>query len=90
MNLSGALSIATGGIATINAQLALISQNVANANTPGYALETGTQESITGDGIGLGVHVGPAQRQIDQALNDSLTRQNAAVSGLATRQTALK
>lgn len=90
MNLSGALSVASGGIANINTQLALISQNIANANTPGYAVEVGTQESITGDGIGLGVHTAPARRQIDQALNDSLTQQNATVSGLATRQTALQ
>ncbi len=71
MNLTGALSIANGGIANINAQLALVSQNVANASTPGYAVEESTQQSINGDGIGLGVHIGPAQRQIDQALNDS-------------------
>jgi flagellar hook-associated protein 1 len=90
MNLTSALSIATGGVANINAQLALVSQNVANASTPGYAVETGTQQSLTADGIGLGVHTGPAQRQIDQALNDSLTAQNASVSGLATTQSALQ
>src|SRR5690349_11992425 len=90
MNLTSALSIASGGIGNINAQLALVSQNVANAKTPGYAVEEGTQESITGEGIGLGVHTGPALRRVDQALAESLTQQNAAVSGLTTRQTALQ
>ena len=35
MSLNSALSIASGGLANINAQFALISQNVANAATPG-------------------------------------------------------
>ncbi len=90
MSIGSALSIATGGIANINKQLALVSNNVANASTPGYAVETSTQTSIVGDGVGLGVFSGPAQRQIDQALNDSLTQQNAAVSNLTTTQTALQ
>ena len=90
MNLTDALSIASGGIANVNAQLAVVSQNIANASTPGYAVETAPQESLTGLGTGLGVRTGPAQRQIDQALNDSLTQQNGTVSGLATTQTALQ
>ncbi|HVZ08742.1 flagellar hook-associated protein FlgK [Rhodopila sp.] len=90
MNLTSALSIATGGIANINTQLALISQNVANAGTAGYATEVSTQSSIVGDGVGFGVRTGVAQRQIDQALTDSLTVQNATVSNLATTQTALQ
>jgi len=90
MGIANALSIATGGIANINTQLALVSNNVANASTPGYAVETATQTSIVGDGISLGVFTGPAQRQVDQALNDSLQHQNAAVNGLTTTQTALQ
>src|SRR3954464_10967577 len=90
MNLTGALSIASGGIGNINAQLALVSQNIANANTPGYAVEESTQESIVGNGIGLGVHTGPARRRVDDTLNDSLTLENATVSNLTIRQTALR
>jgi len=52
MSLDGALSIATGGLANVNRQLALVSQNVANASTPGYAAEIGTQTSVTADGQG--------------------------------------
>ena len=37
MTLDGALSIATGGLANINRQFGVISHNVANAGTPGYA-----------------------------------------------------
>jgi flagellar hook-associated protein 1 FlgK len=90
MGLNSALSIASGGLANINAQFALISQNVANAATPGYAVEISNQQALTADGIGLGVQTGPATIQIDQALQTSVLEQNATVSGLQTTQTSLQ
>ena len=59
MSLNSALSIASGGLANINAQFALISQNVANAATPGYAAEVGNQQDLTSEGIPLGVRTAP-------------------------------
>ena len=90
MNLDGALSIAAGGLANVNRQMAVVSQNVANASTPGYAAEVSTQQSLTADGEGLGVHSGPAIRNIDTALQAELFSQNATVAGLQTRQNALQ
>jgi flagellar hook-associated protein 1 FlgK len=90
MNLDGALSIATGGLANINRRMALVSQNVANAGTPGYTAEVSTQQSITADGEGLGVRSGPAIRTIDTALQAEVFSQNATVAGLQTRQNALQ
>lgn len=89
MSLIGALSIANGSLANINRQFAVLSQNVANANTPGYVAETATQRSVTADGVGLGVLTGPATRNIDTALQERLLVQNAAVSNLQTQQSAL-
>jgi len=90
MSLDGALSIATGGLANINSQLALVSQNVANASTPGYAAEIATQQSVTADGQGLGVRTGLPIRNIDATLQAELYSQNATVAGLQTQQTALQ
>lgn len=90
MGLDGALAIASGGLTNINRQLALVSQNVANASTPEYAAEISTQSALTADGVGLGVHSGPATRLVDAGLQASVFNENAAVSGLETRQTALK
>ena len=90
MSLDSILSVATGGLANINAQFALISQNVANAATPGYAVEVGSQEAITANGVGMGVRTGLATLQIDQALQASVTQQTATVSGLQTTQTSLQ
>lgn len=90
MSLHGALSIATGGLANVNSQLALVSQNVANASTPGYAAEIATQQSVTADGQGLGVRTGLPIRNIDATLQAELYSQNATVAGLQTQQTALQ
>ena len=90
MGVESAISIASGGLANINKQFALISQNVANAATPGYAVEVSNQQALTADGVGIGVHTGSATLQIDQALQTSVVRQNATVAGLQTTQTALQ
>jgi flagellar hook-associated protein 1 FlgK len=90
MSLSGTLSIATGSLANINSQLALVSQNVANASTPGYAAEIATQSSLTADGKGLGVRTGVTIRNIDTTLQSELFSQNASVAGLQIQQTALQ
>jgi flagellar hook-associated protein 1 len=90
MGLDSAFSIASGGLANINVQFALLSQNVANAATPGYAAEVGSQQALTADGVGLGVETGPATLQIDQALQTSVIQQNATVASLQTTQTSLQ
>jgi flagellar hook-associated protein 1 len=90
MSIAAALSIATGGLANINTQLALVSQNVTNASTPDYAAEVATQQSVSADGMGLGVRSGPATRNVDTALQAEVFSQNATVAGLQTRQSALQ
>ena len=90
MGLSAALSIAAGGLANVQSQLALVSHNVANASTPGYAAEVGTQQSLDADGTGYGVRTSPATRNIDMALQAQVFSQNATVAGLQTRQSALQ
>jgi flagellar hook-associated protein 1 len=90
MSLDSALSIATGGLANINAQFQVISQNIANAGTPGYVVEVSSQQAITADGMALGVHTGGATLQIDHALQAAVLQQNATTAGLQTTQTALQ
>jgi flagellar hook-associated protein 1 FlgK len=89
VSLDGVLSVSTGGIQNINRQMALVSQNVANASTPDYAAEISTQYSMTANGEGMGVHSGPAVRNVDVALQGEVFSENATVTGLQTRQTAL-
>jgi flagellar hook-associated protein 1 FlgK len=89
MTLIAALSIANSGLANIDRQLALVSQNVANANTQGYVKETASQQTVTANGVGLGARLGPATRDIDTALQSRVLLENATLSDLQTRQSAL-
>ena len=87
MSIDSALSIASGGLANLAQQMAVVSNNVANAATPAYAEEVSTQTSLVGDGQGFGVLTGRVVRQIDLQLQQEMFSQNAVVAGLnATSQ----
>lgn len=89
MSLNAALSIASSGLAAVNKQLTMVSHNVANAGTPGYAVETLPQTSLTANGVAMGVVTGVAQRQVDAQLDTELARQGGTVAGLQVISTAL-
>lgn len=89
MNIGTALGIATGGLANINRQLALVSHNIANAATEGYVRERGTQTALTANGVGMGVRPGAPMREVDRLLRAELTAQNARSGGADIRQSAL-
>ena len=90
MGLDAALSIASGGIANVSAELALVSHNVANAGTAGYVTETGTQTALDAGGVGMGVRTGPAIRLVDAQLQASVQAQTSVVASLTTQQSALQ
>ncbi len=90
MSLNSALSIATSGLANINAQFITMSQNVANVSTPGYTEETTTQQSVTAAGVGMGVHTGSTVRASNIALQTELAGQVSNSAGLTVTQTALQ
>jgi flagellar hook-associated protein 1 FlgK len=89
-NLDAALSNAAGGLAAINQGFSVISQNVANANTIGYATEQMTQTALDAGGEGIGVLVGPTQLLQNQALQTQLNGQNAATGAAQTTSNALQ
>ena len=88
MSLDTAISNAASGLASVNRQLALVSQNVANAGTPGYAREVAANSDATAGGIGAGVRTGPATREVNAQLQASLSTQDAAVAGQQVRAQA--
>ena len=89
MSLDLGLSAASTGLASINRQLAVVSQNVANAGTAGYAREVVATQSLTAAGNGFGVRTGVATRQTDAALQNAFNQQNADVAGQQVRSDAL-
>lgn len=90
MSLNAALSIATGGLTNINAQLGLVSNNVANASTPDYSVETSSQQSLVAGTQPLGVQTEAATRAINLALQQAAFQQDTTVSGLTTTTNSLQ
>jgi flagellar hook-associated protein 1 FlgK len=61
MSLESTLLSASSGLASIQQRLAVVSQNVANAGTPGYAKEVTDTSARAAGGQGMGVASGPAR-----------------------------
>lgn len=80
MSIGTGLAIASSGLSAIDQQLSLVSQNIANANTSGYSVETATLTAATANGRGSGVISGPATRQLNTSiqaqLNGSIAQQS--------------
>lgn len=89
MTLDSAISIASGGLANVTSQLAVVSQNVSNANTAGYTRELGQQTAVSADGMGLGVRTGPATRSVSAMLQAEAWQQGATVAAMTVRSQAL-
>jgi flagellar hook-associated protein 1 FlgK len=89
MSLDSAMSVASYGLANISLGFGVISQNVANADNPGYATEQTTQRSLDAGGIGFGVQSGPTQLASDQSLQSVLYAQNGAAAAASTTSAAL-
>lgn len=77
MSISSGIGIASGGIAAIESQLAVLSQNIANASTPGYSVEVSPTQDVAASGQPEGVQAAPAQIVSDEALQASVFTQNA-------------
>ena len=68
MSLNTILNIANSGLQTAQTQLRVVSDNVANVNTPGYVRKIAEQVSLTSQGVGSGVEVGRVRLATDRFL----------------------
>ncbi len=89
MSLMGALSAATTGLDSIAQQLAVVSQNVANAGTPGYVRESVPVLDAGQFGVSLGVRTGITVRNLDATLQTQLLASSADVAGQTVQSAAL-
>src|SRR6266478_2370010 len=72
MSLGSALAIAMSGLRANQAALAIVSSNIANAQTPGYVTQRTNQvEILTGD-TGASVSVTGVNRELDQFIQAQL------------------
>jgi flagellar hook-associated protein 1 len=90
MSLGDALSIAMAGLQANQASMALVSSNVANAETPGY-VEKSTDQVVTNTGsIGSGVNVNGVNRQLDQYVQTQLRTETSGASFASTKSNFLQ
>lgn len=92
--INSALSVTTDALNANQAALSVIANNVANADTTGYTLETPTwQENapieVDGISIGTGVTETGSTSQRDRVLEERLDQQQQLASASSTRLTAL-
>jgi flagellar hook-associated protein 1 len=90
MFLGNTLGSAASGLDSISRQLALVSQNVANASTPNYVRQTLTVTSAAAGDQNFGVRTGPAIRNTDDVLHTELLQAVGSESGAQVRQAALE
>lgn len=93
--LNSAFNLATGALNADQAALTVVSNNVANANTPGYTREVATfvendPVTINGESYGEGVTMTGGVSQRDLVLNQALQQQNQVASASSARLTALQ
>ena len=77
------------GLRVTQASLALVSANVANAETPGYVKKTINQVAGTTGEFGSSVLINGVNRQLDQYLQTQLRTENSGASYASIRSTFL-
>ena len=60
------------GLRANQASIAIVSSNVANAQTPGYVAQSANQTAIVSGGTGIGVRVDGVDRQLDKFIQTQL------------------
>ncbi|MDP9097094.1 MAG: flagellar hook-associated protein FlgK [Pseudomonadota bacterium] len=89
MFLGNTLSSASSGLDSIERQLAVLSQNVANASTPNYVRESTPVTSAESAGGPAGVRTGQAVRELDVQLQSNLFASVATEAGSNVTRGAL-
>lgn len=79
MSLTLAVNNALTGLNVNQQSLAVLSQNIANANTAGYSRQIINQQAIYLDGVGEGVSIESITRKIDEYLTRAVQGQNSSV-----------
>src|SRR5262249_33005692 len=84
LTLSSALSDALSGLHATQAQIQVISANIANPQPPGYSRESVIQTPTTQPAGGVGVEIGQITRASDVILTGNLVHQTTTASAAAT------
>jgi len=90
MALDSALTIAASGVAATQAQLAVLSNNIANAGVTGYTAKTLDATSFVAGAANDGVSIGNISRSVNLAVQQSLYSTNSNVAALTVQTQVLQ
>ena len=85
MALISSLSSSLTGMKVAQAQLEIISNNIANVDTPGYTKKTAAQSALVASGQTMGVTIGNTGRVVDESLLKNFLASNSTTSSLSTQ-----
>ena len=85
MALLNSISSSLSGMKVAQAQLEIVSNNIANVDTEGYTRKTASQSALVAAGNTMGVKLGNTQRTVDEGLLKSFLSSNALTSSLSTQ-----
>lgn len=85
-SIDSALQTALAGLDATQAQIQVISTNIANVQTPGYSQEVLPQETVVSSAANS-VETGAIQRVVNQVLNSNLVSQTTTASAASTLNT---
>jgi flagellar hook-associated protein 1 FlgK len=80
MSLNSIMNIGVSGLQTAQDQLHVVSDNIANVNTPGYIRKVATQTSVVTAGVGMGVQSGQVTLAADKFLQAASLKATSASS----------
>ncbi|MCU0944004.1 MAG: hypothetical protein MUF65_01380 [Rubritepida sp.] len=90
MSLDLAFGIARSGLLTTQRALAQVSHNLSNAATPGYTRKSADPQSVHQQGSPMGVRLGEARRNVDEALQAERHARGGEAAGAAVRERLLQ
>lgn len=80
MTIGIALNSALSGLRVNQQSIAVLSNNIANANTEGYSRQVVEQSAIYVEGVGLGVRFDAVVRKVDKYLQNAVQEYGARMS----------
>jgi len=90
MSLDLSIANALSGLRVVQRSIDTVSQNITNAQTPGYTRKTVAQSAVVIGQTGAGVQAGELKRVVDASLQADLRRREGALAGQTVKEAYLQ
>lgn len=90
MSIDLSIANALSGLKAVQRGIDTVSQNITNAQTPGYTRKTVAQTAVVVGQTGAGVQTGELQRVVDASLQADLRRRTGTLAGQEVKESYLQ